>query len=265
VTLVAALARRVASPSTTFNYPLSPPNREQPQPWHANRFVSCHNHTVTRFDLTRAYGYSCNVAFAELGLQIGAQAYQEAMRAFGLGEQPPLEVPAEASQPARRPDFFSGDEASFALASTAMGQGELAITPLQMALVVAAIANDGAMPAPYVMAEARGPDGNVVWRHSPSIWKRPMDRGTAETAKAILVASVEEGWARAAKIPGVMMGGKTGTAELGGDTETHAWFVGYAPAENPQFAIAVIKERAGFGSAQAAPVARSILATALGR
>ena len=92
-----------------------------------------------------------------------------------------------------------------------------------------------------------------------------MDRATAETAKAILVASVEEGWARAAKIPGVQMGGKTGTAELGGEGEPHAWFIGYAPAQEPQFAIAVIKERAGFGSAQAAPVARAILTKALGR
>jgi len=265
VTLAAALARRVMTPASSFSYSLNPPNRQQPQPWHANQFVSCHNHTALTFDLTRAYAYSCNVAFSEVGLKIGAQAYQEAMRAFGLGEQPPLEVPAEASLPSRRPDFFTGDEATFALASTAMGQGELAVTPLLMALIVAAIANDGAMPAPYLMSEARSSEGSILWRHTPSIWKRPLDRATAAAAKAVLVASVEEGWARAAKVPGVLMGGKTGTAELGGDGEPHAWFIGFAPAESPQFAIAVVKEHAGYGSAQAAPVARAILAAALGR
>lgn len=263
VTLAAALETGVASPSTVFTYKLNPPDREHRLPWHRNEFVTDQNHTVESFDLAHAYAYSCNVAFSELGLAVGRERYLQTMRAFGLGEAPPLEIPVEVSAMQARRDFFTGQEAAYALASTAMGQGELSVTPLQMALITAAVANGGQMPVPHLMAEVRAPSGEVLWRYKPAVWKTPISKRTADTVRDMMGVSVQDGWARGAAVPGVRVGGKTGTAELG-EGEPHAWFIGLAPVEDPQYVVVVIKERAGASSVVATPIAQRIFRAAFG-
>ncbi|MFN8534863.1 MAG: penicillin-binding transpeptidase domain-containing protein [Dehalococcoidia bacterium] len=265
VTLAAALQRNAVQPGQRFSYDLKPPDRDHRNPWHANQFVSCQNHTQREFDLAHAFAYSCNVAFADLGTTVGAPAYLEIARGLGMDQAPPFDLPVEASRLAARPDFFTGDERFYAIAATAMGQGELLVTPLQMALISAAMASGGQPPTPYLVEEIRRPDGRVVVRRQPQRWTSGVSSATAATVRDIMVTSVSEGWASGARIAGAKIGGKTGTAELGGTrTEPHAWFIGFSTADDPRLALALIKESSGMSSAVAAPAAKIVFEAALG-
>ncbi|GIW11731.1 MAG: peptidoglycan glycosyltransferase [Dehalococcoidia bacterium] len=264
VTLAAALERRIVRTDQRFRYSLNPPDRDHRGPWHQNQFVSCQNHSQSEFDLAHAFAYSCNVCFADLGSQLGAGPYLEVARALGMDQAPPLDLPIERSRLSVRPDFFSGEERFYALAATAMGQGELLVTPLQMALIAAAMATDGRPPVPYLVEEIRRPDGQVVFRHQPRRWLGGVSAATAAQVRAIMVTSVAEGWASGAQVRGAQIGGKTGTAELGSTRpEPHAWFIGFATADDPRLALALIKESSGMSSAVAAPAARMVFEAAL--
>jgi peptidoglycan glycosyltransferase len=264
VTLAAALETGAALLSDRYSFTLRPPDAQHRYAWHANRFTSCENHPQTgSFDLAGAYGLSCNVVFSELGLKLGAPTLIDYARRFGLGDKPPLEIAALPSQISHTKDYFSGEERFYALASTAFGQGELAVTPLQMALVAAAAANQGRIPKPYLVEEIRDKKGQVLWQARPETWKEAMQPATAALVKEAMVKAAEEGWAFRARPPGIMVGGKTGTAEHGQGGKPHAWFIGFAPAEAPRVAIALIKERAGPSTIEAAPVARLIFEAAL--
>jgi peptidoglycan glycosyltransferase len=263
VTLAAALEAGAATPTTQFSYPLQPPDGNHPVSWHENQYVSCENHTQTQFDLNHAYAYSCNVASSELGLKIGPDTYVKFARAFGLESEPPLDIETETSRLFHTKNYFSGDERFYALGSTAMGQGELAVTPLQMALIAAAIANDGVVPAPYLVEEVRDGKGSVLWQKKPQAWLRAISPATARLVAEAMVVGVEDGWAATAKVKGVKVAGKTGSAQVGQTGKPHSWFIGFAPADNPKVAIAVIKEFGGYGSEEVAPVARAAFEAAL--
>lgn len=264
VTLAAALERRVVRPDQRFRYDLKPPDRDHRTVWHQNQFVSCQNHTQSEFDLAHAFAYSCNVAFADLGLELGAPTYLEIARGFGLDQAPPFDLPVEVSRLAARPDFFTGDERFYAIASTAMGQGEALVTPLQLALIAAAMVSGGQPPVPYLVEAIRRPDGEVIHRQQPRRWTSGVSSATAAIVRDIMVTSVSDGWASGARIAGAKVGGKTGTAELGVlRAEPHAWFIGFATADDPRVALALIKESSGMSSAVAAPAARIVFEAAL--
>jgi peptidoglycan glycosyltransferase len=222
--------------------------------------IHCDNnpHGVNSFDLAHAYGYSCNLTFARLGLELGTKRYKEYAARFGLGQTPPLEIPTAVSQLANAP--FIG---RVLLASTAFGQGELAVTPLQMALVAAAMANEGAIPQPHLLMRVQDREGSVLREVETGIWQIAVTSRVARLVGEMMVISVEEGWARGARLPGVQVAGKTGTAEVGGGVEPHAWFIGFAPADEPQYAIAILVENGGEGSRVAVPIARQVLEAAL--
>jgi len=266
VTLAAALDRGL-DPTTVFTYTLRPPDAQHHGWWHVNEFqILCQNHPSNNspFDLTSAYAWSCNVAFAAIGLRLGHSDYVEYARRFGLGSPLPLEIPVEPSLLFHTPDYFTGGERFYALASTAFGQGELAVTPLQMALIAATVANDGVAMTPHLVSKVQTADGVVLRTTASRPWRTVVGRQAALTTKAIMVSSVDNGWARVAAIKGVSVGGKTGTAETGDPRQLpHSWFIGFAPADNPRFAIAVIKEFAGYGSEEAAPVGKKVLEAAL--
>jgi peptidoglycan glycosyltransferase len=270
VTLAAALDTGMLSPSSTFSYTLRAPDAVHHAWWHQSQNgILCENHPTSQgqFDLTAAYAWSCNVAFSEIGLQLGPETYADYARRFGLGSAAPLEIPVATSQLFHTPNYFSGPEQRYALASTAFGQGELAVTPLQMALIAAAVANEGMIPQPYLVAELRDRQGNGTGRTVPQRWRTAMSPQTASLERAIMGASTEWGWAQTARIPGVSMGGKTGTAETGDPTKPpHSWFIGFAQgqnATNATYAIAVIKEFTGYGSEEAAPAAKKVLEAAI--
>jgi len=214
----------------------------------------------TLFDVLRI---SCNSAFAQMGVDVGPEAMIETAQRFGFNDEPPIDLtnPAESTFPT---DF---ERNAPALAQSAIGQNDVAATPLQMALVAAAVANEGRIMTPHVLKEVRDSDGNVVDTYDDEEWRTAMDPGVAALMREAMEGVVESGTATRLKVPGFVVGGKTGTAQLGLDPpRSHAWIIGFAgPAnEAPSIAIAVVVEGQPEVSSQtggrvAAPIAQAVL------
>ena len=149
------------------------------------------------------------------------------------------------------------------LANASYGQAETLVTPLQMALVAATVANDGELMRPRLVTSMTGEEGTRTI--GPEWLARVISPDDADAITAAMVEAVEGELGRqfttGAKVRGVTTAGKSGTAELGGSGEPHSWFIGFAPAENPQIAIAVLVERGGRGGERAAPLAGSLMST----
>jgi peptidoglycan glycosyltransferase len=212
---------------------------------------------------------SCNTAFAQMGVETGADPMIERAEAFGFNR----DVPIDLTAPARSnfPTDFERNEP--ALAQSAIGQFEVAATPLQMAMVAGGIANEqGEVMVPHVLRDVRDPDGNVVDTYDPEVWTDAIDPGTASILREAMVGVVESGTATRLAIPGFTVGGKTGTAQLGTDpARSHAWIIGFAgpPGEEASIAVAVIIEGQPGASEQtggrvAAPIAQAVMAAYLG-
>ena len=209
---------------------------------------------------------SCNTGFGQMGLELGAQALNGEADDFGFNRAPPLDLPATASS--QFPAVVDFDRNLPALAQSAIGQRDVAATPLQMALVTAGIANGGVVMRPHVLAEVRDSEGEVVRGYDPEEWIRPVTPEVAAALRDMMVSVVNEGTGRRAALPGVQVAGKTGTAQTVGDN-AHAWFVGFAPAEAPKVAVAVIVESQpevseATGGRVAAPIAQAVMRAALG-
>ena len=211
--------------------------------------------------LEESFAYSLNVVFARIGLELGPQLLADYAERFGFGEGPPLPIGATESR-LTSPDAELVDNRAL-LADTAFGQGEILVTPLQMALIGAAIANDGEIMQPYLVESIVNAEGETVEQASPSRWKRPINGETADAMQQLMEASATYGYANGAQIPGLTVGGKTGTAEVG-SFEPHGWFVGYASDGERSLVTAVIVENGGSGSATALPIGRELLAAAFG-
>jgi peptidoglycan glycosyltransferase len=224
---------------------------------------------MVRQDLVEDYVYSCNTAYAQVGLLVGAERYSEMALRFGLSfaDAPPpepflQELPSAPSTIAHTRSFLDRETA---LADTAYGQGELQVTPLQAALLVATVANDGLMMRPYLVERVEDPAGRVLYQARPTPLAVPIGVRTARMLQRMMVAVVDHGTGRWWKpIEGVRVGGKTGSAEAGTGA-THAWFLAFAPADGPRYAVTVVVEHGGAGSEAAAPIAREVLNAALQR
>ena len=214
-------------------------------------------------DLTAVFTNSCNTAFAQLGLDLGND-FPPAMQRFGIYDAPPLDV-APGTVASTGPAFnsFDNNKPRFALAG--IGQGDVATTPLQMALVAAGIANGGVVMKPHVGLAVTDDQGRQRRPIKPQVWRRATSLATATTVRDLMVEVVQHGTGTAAQIPGITVAGKTGTAQTGANDFPHAWFVAFAPAEKPRYAIAVIVEHGGniggdaTGGHLAAPIAQKIL------
>ena len=212
--------------------------------------VRCANHPgLVALDLLHAAAYGCNVAFAQLSLRLGEGRLVDYAKRFGIDRAPELETPTEAGQLAETLPLSPET-----LALTGFGQGEVLVSPLQMALLVATVANDGRMPTPTLLLNQTETARAIVGTE------------TAQLVRQAMTLAVAEGPAGQAAVPGLTVAGKTGTAEGGGEGVPHAWFVGFVPAgpeETPRFAVAVVVEHGGRGSQAAAPIAAQLLALAL--
>jgi peptidoglycan glycosyltransferase len=214
--------------------------------------------------MAESFRRSCNTTFGRIGLDLG-EKFVDGMKAFGITEDVPFDLP-EAPSAGPAPGSFRRNQPSFA--NAAIGQGDIAVTPLQMATVAGAIANGGVLMAPHVVREIRDADGRVIRRIGPAEWKRAVSPTTAAAVTQMMIDVVRAGTGTAAAVPGSTVAGKTGTAEVP-EGPPHAWFIGFAPAEAPRFAIAVIVERGGqfgdeaTGGRVAAPVAGKVLAKLL--
>ena len=206
---------------------------------------------------------SCNTGFGALGLELGAQRLTAEAEDFGFNAEPPLDEPAVATSRFPRPDDPP------ALARAAIGQQSVAATPLQMALVAAGVANGGAVMKPHLLADVKDDDGGLIRRYEPEPWVQATTPEVAGALRDMMVEVARRGTATRAGVPGVQVAAKTGTAQTGagGDT-SHAWLVAFAPAQQPQVAVAVIVEsQAGLGEITggrvAAPIASTVMAAAL--
>jgi peptidoglycan glycosyltransferase len=217
-------------------------------------------------DLRRVYAWSCNTAFAQIGLALGATRFGEYAARFDLGYADAVsataalrDIPADAGTIAGSAEFL---QRPVALADTSFGQGQALLTPLDMARIVQAIAADGRLMRPYLVQEVRS-GATVLYAAQPELERQAIGPQAAQQMRSIMQTSVEIGYAKPVALPGVAIGAKTGTAETATGVP-HSWFVALAPVDQPRFAIAVITEYGGEGSRSALPVARLVLAAALG-
>ncbi|MFH5821375.1 peptidoglycan D,D-transpeptidase FtsI family protein [Georgenia sp. AZ-5] len=213
--------------------------------------------------LTQALRQSCNTPFSQVAMDLGYGALNEQAQAFGFGQD--LEIPLKVT-PSRFPETASDAE----LAMAAIGQASVRVTPIQMAMVVSAIANDGVQMRPHLVARELTADLEVASTTDPEEMGEPISAQTADQLTQMMVEVVESGTGTRAQIPGVQVAGKTGTAEIGSGIAPHAWFAGFAGAEEPEVAVAVVVENGGrageeaSGGATAAPIARAVMQAVLG-
>ena len=226
-------------------------------------FVRSASHAHGLFDMADGFRLSENIYFAQVGLQIGAAKLADYARRFGIGSTPKLDLAAAKGQLS---DSGTIDRPTL-LADTSYGQGELLVSPLQMALIYATIANGGVMPTAHYATEVRDADGHVVRLIAPGNEGQVISPSTAKTLTTMLVGAVsgQGGFAFGARIPGVDVAGKTGTAENRPGEAPHGWFVGFAPANAPTVVVAVIVENTPDGGVAAAPLGAAVMRAALGK
>jgi len=263
VTAIAALGSGAVTPATTFP--------EQPAAEASGLVVSGfrirdghHPFTGdTALDFAAATEVSCNIWYALAGLATGGGPLDAAARRLGFGAPLPFDLPTAVSQLTNGggplPGGFRDD---VELANAAYGQGEVLATPLQMALVAAAVANGGVLMAPHLVTGLVDGNGNET-AIAPVSLGRVVDAASDAAITAAMTLAVEGEWGRlftaGAAVPGIPTAGKSGTAQLGGSGEPHSWFIGFAPADAPTVAIAVLVESSGAGSERAAPLAGRML------
>jgi peptidoglycan glycosyltransferase len=191
-------------------------------------------------------------------IQASANVLEDYARRFGLERSIPFDLPVATSQVKNQGTQWSPE----LLVQTAFGQGELDVTPMQMALIAATVANGGRVPTPYVAAQVRSGDASHQLHQHGEFFSIASSNDVANLMKSFMVEGVDNGYAAKAAIQGVKVGGKTGTAEVG-DGTSHSWFIGFAPADTPRVAVAVIMEHQGSGSDFATPAAQSVMRAAL--
>ena len=266
VTAIAGLGSRAITPNTTYEE--QPPAEKNGLLVEGFRIRDGHHPQTgdTRLDLTGATEVSCNIWYALTGLRTGGEALVAFADRLGFGSAIPFDLPTAASQVTNgsgsAPGGFVDD---VELANAAYGQAETFVTPIQMALVAATVANGGDVMKPRLVTSISGRNGSR--QIGPSTMGHVIAPTDAAAINRAMVQAVEGPLGRefttGAKVPGVTTAGKSGTAELGGRGEPHSWFIGFAPAEAPTVAIAVLVEQAGRGADVAAPIAGRMMAQAL--
>jgi penicillin-binding protein A len=262
VTSIAALGSGAITAATT--YPEQPPAESTGLLVSGFRIHDGHHDFTgsTALNYDQAIEVSCNIYFALTGLRTGGAALADWAARAGFGAPIPFDLPTAASQVTNGGGSYGGgftDDVE--LANAAYGQAETLATPLQMALVAASVANGGVLMKPQLVTAIDGPSGRSTI--DPQVWRTVMPPSVASTIGSAMQLAVESPWGRifttGAAIPGIPTAGKTGTAQIGGAAEPNSWFIGYAPADQPEVAIAVIVEQGGHGSARAAPIAGSLM------
>jgi peptidoglycan glycosyltransferase len=215
--------------------------------------------------LKLALSLSCNIPFAELGDQLGQQAIADQAAKYWFGK--PLSIPLAVT-----PSIYPKQTLDKAqLAQTAFGQFEDRVTPMQMAMVSAAIGNDGVLMKPNLVKRVLSPSLDTVEQMTPQQLSQPVSSATANAVTDMMVASVATGAATNGRIDGVDVAGKTGTAQNGANDPYTLWYTGFAPAKNPKVAVAVVIEnggglgQTGYGNLVAAPIGKKVMEAVLNK
>ncbi len=228
------------------------------------------NQSWGNIDLTTALTYSVNTVWAQVAESLGRATMTNYMQRFGFYSKPPIDLPRSelnASQPYMSPGKpYPPGSPNEDIGRIGIGQGGLLVTPLQMAMVAAAVANGGTLMAPRLTDRVVDQTGRTVETIKPTVYSQVMKASTAQELTQMMTKVVEEGTGTAAQLP-AGVAGKTGTAEIGpaGSGETQPWFIGFAPIQNPKIAVAVTieKTQGGFGGTVAAPIAAQVIQTLL--
>ncbi len=222
---------------------------------------NCGGNEIT---LAQALAVSCNVSFGDLGLKLGAKKLQEQAELFGFNEDYLDEIAIAES-------VFPSDIDEPQTAFSSIGQFDVAATPLQMAMVSAAIANKGEVMRPYLVKEVRTPDAELLDEADPEVLQQAMASSAADDLTQMMVGVVENGTGAPAKIEGIPVAGKTGTANSAPGRPPYAWMVAFAPADDPEVAVAVLVEQTGVardeitGGGLAGPIAADMMRAVIGR
>ena len=264
VTATAGLDSGVITPDSTIDSPAVLTVQGQP-------LANSDGTSYGPIPLSTGLTFSVNTYFAQLGLEVGQDVLFEYMDRFGFGSKPQIDLPSDQVFTSGVYDFESGEfldeDDPVDLARIAFGQERLLVTPLQMAEVAAAVANSGTLMRPRLWDRVIDPDGRLRDRMDPQPQSEVMSEDTAAELTEAMTAVVQEGTGTAAALSGIDVAGKTGTAdvesreECGALTDANqAWFIGFAPAEDPEIAVAATIEcTTGFGGEVAAPIAASVM------
>ncbi|MDQ4007356.1 MAG: penicillin-binding protein 2 [Actinomycetota bacterium] len=223
---------------------------------------SCGADTIT---LTQALAVSCNTAFADVGMSVGAKALAEQAQDYGFGQDVFEDLPADVAS------VFPADADQPQTAFSAIGQFEVAATPLQMAMVTAGIANDGTVMQPHLVSEVRAPDLTTLEETEPEEFSQAVSPETAERLQDMMVSVTNVGTGGTGAIPGIEVGSKTGTAQTSAERHPYAWYVSFAPADDPEVAVAAFVEKAAVprsgisGSGLGGPIAKSVMQAVIDR
>lgn len=262
VTAAAALSSGKYTPQTQVNAParLPLPGTSISLPTVTGRACGPDDKTTLEHALT----ISCNTAFGSVGMDLGQDALRDQASKFGFGQ--PLTVPMSVT-----PSVFPTGMDKAQTAMAAIGQYDVRATPLQMAMVAGGIANDGKVMTPYLGQTVRDANLNVLQSADPKLFSTAVTPQVAAQLKTMMVDVVKNGTGKRAQISGVEVAGKTGTAETAPNKKADVWFVGFAPADNPTVAVAVLVENGGTaageasGGTVAAPIAKQVMEAVLGQ
>jgi peptidoglycan glycosyltransferase len=229
------------------------------------------NQSFGDIDLTTALTFSVNTVWAQVAERLGRGTMTKYMKRFGFYAKPPMDYPPD-EMAASRPFSSTGKPLAPGspnedIGRIGIGQGGLRVTPLQMAMVAAAVANRGKMMAPLLSKRVVDTDGRTIKTFKPKVDSQVMSPSTAAQVTQMMKKVVDEGTGTPAQLGAISVAGKTGTAQIGvvGSGLTQPWFIGFAPVDNPRVAVAVTIERTqgGFGGTVAAPIAKQVIQTLL--
>ena len=223
--------------------------------------ITSEDHTITCYggavhgveDLSNAFAHSCNCAFAQMGLDLGGSSLRETGETLLFNKKLPLSMEYHKSLLS-----VDGSAGNPLMMQTAIGQGNTLVSPMHMALITSAIANDGVLMTPYLIDHVENYSGNLVSEKSANEYKQLMSVEEAQTLEQLMCNVVSTGTASALSGLGYTVAGKTGSAEFDEYGNSHSWFIGYSNVENPELVVAIIVENGGTGSEAAVPVAQQL-------
>lgn len=222
--------------------------------WGEDRIQCYHGSVHNSVDFTRSFAKSCNTSYANIGLQLDREQFGQTLNGLLFNQELPVSFQSTTSKL-----VVDGDTTDSDMMQISIGQGAATISPLQLNMITCAIANDGKLMKPYVTDCVKNSEGNIIKEFKPSLYGSLMSEEEAAIMSSLMEAVVQQGTASRLKDLSYTAAGKTGSAEYGtvkGDS--HAWFTGFAPVEDPQICVTIIIEGAGAGGDYAVPIAKRI-------
>ena len=249
--IITTLAYLKQHPKDYTNYKFSCNGRFQAE----GESIQCfHGEVHGSVDLTKSFAESCNSSFANIGVSLDRKVFSETINQLLFNQELPIDILYAKSSAKVDQSTSVGD-----VMQLSIGQGATSVSPMHMNMITCAIANEGVLMKPYLVDSIKSVDGKTVKNYEPDSYKRLMTVLEADTIKGMMKEVVDSGTASKLKGLSYTAAGKTGSAEFTNTTtDSHAWFTGFAPAEDPEICVTIIVENAGSGGSFAVPIAKRI-------